>query len=56
MTRIAKSELHDEPLLSIPAVIDRVDAIHGDDVHELAATLLSEPATLTLIGPFADAG
>jgi len=56
MTRIAKSELHDEPLLSIPEVIDRVDAIHGDDVHELAATLLSEPATLTLIGPFADAG
>jgi predicted Zn-dependent peptidase len=55
MTRIAKSELHDEPLLAIPDVIHQVDRVKGSDVHELAHALLSEPATLTLIGPFARA-
>jgi predicted Zn-dependent peptidase len=52
MTRIAKAELHGEPLLSIQQLIDRVDAITPEQVHELAAELMSTPPTLTIIGPF----
>lgn len=52
MTRIAKAELHGEPLLSIQDLIERVDAITPEQVHELAAELMSTPPTLTVIGPF----
>jgi len=52
MTRIAKSELHDEPLLSIDALLDRVDAVKAEDVHGLAAELLAGDHGLAIIGPF----
>ncbi|MDO8307293.1 MAG: pitrilysin family protein [Actinomycetota bacterium] len=52
MTRIAKSELHGDPLLGIDDLLGRVDAVTGDDVREVARDLLSAPTTLAVIGPF----
>ncbi|MDP1878649.1 MAG: pitrilysin family protein [Actinomycetota bacterium] len=52
MTRIAKSELHGDPLLGIDDLLGRVDAVTGDDVREVARDLLSVPTTLAVIGPF----
>lgn len=52
MTRIAKSELHGEPLLDIPAVIDHIDAVSARQVHELADLLFDVRPTLTVVGPF----
>jgi len=52
MTRIAKAELHGEPLLGIQQLIERVDAITPAQVHELAEDLMSTSPTLTVIGPF----
>ena len=52
MTRIAKSELHDDPLLSIDQLLDRVDHVTADDIRSVAAELLTAPTTLAVIGPF----
>ena len=52
MTRIAKSELHADPLLSIDQLLARVDAVTSDDIREVAHDLLTAPATLAVIGPF----
>ncbi len=52
MTRIAKSELHDDPLLSIDGLLAHVDAVTSDDVRTIARDLLTAPATLAVIGPF----
>ncbi|MCX6434339.1 MAG: pitrilysin family protein [Actinobacteria bacterium] len=52
MTRIAKSELHDDPLLSIDGLLAHVDAVTADDVRTIARDLLTAPATLAVIGPF----
>ena len=52
MSRIAKSELHADPLLSIDDLLARIDAVNGDDVRTVARDLLSAPRTLAVIGPF----
>lgn len=52
MTRIAKSELHGDPLLSIDDLLGRVDAVTSDDIARVAAELLDAPRTLAVIGPF----
>ncbi len=52
MSRIAKSELHADPLLSIDALLAKVDAVTADDVRTVARDLLSAPTTLAVIGPF----
>ena len=52
MTRIAKSQMHDEPLLSMDALLDRVDQVSTTDVQELAESLMSKPTALAVIGPF----
>lgn len=52
MTRIAKSELHDDPLLSLDGLLARVDEVTVADIQDVAATLLTAPATLAVIGPF----
>jgi len=52
MSRIAKSELHGEPLLALSEVLARVDAVSGADIREIAAELLDAPMTLAVIGPF----
>ncbi|MBK9741050.1 MAG: insulinase family protein [Actinobacteria bacterium] len=52
MTRIAKSELHDDPLLSIDALLAKVDHVTGEDIRSVARDLLTAPTTLAVIGPF----
>lgn len=52
MTRLGKSELHGEPLLSIAEILQRVDSVTATDVDELARELLSEPLAMSVIGPY----
>jgi predicted Zn-dependent peptidase len=51
MTRLGKSELVDDELLSIDEVLARVDAVTLDDVRTLAAQLFSQPELLAIVGP-----
>lgn len=52
MSRIAKSELLHEPLLSIDSVLGKVDAVTSGEVREVARALLDGRRTLAVIGPF----
>lgn len=47
MTRIARSELHDLPLLSIDEMLDEVDKVTVDDVFGLAGELYDREALST---------
>jgi predicted Zn-dependent peptidase len=51
MTRLGKSELIDDELLSIDEVLSRVDGVTLDDVRSLAAELFSQPEILAVVGP-----
>jgi predicted Zn-dependent peptidase len=51
MTRLGKSELVDDELLSIDEVLARVEAVTLDDVRALAADLFSQPEILAIVGP-----
>ena len=51
MTRLGKSELVDDELLSIDEVLARIDAVTLDDVRTLAAQLFSQPEILAVVGP-----
>lgn len=52
MTRLGKSELHGEPLISLGESLARVDAVTPADLEEVARRLLDQPLTLAVIGPF----
>lgn len=51
MTRIGKSELVPNELLSIDASLDRINAVTLDDVHAAARDVLAAPSTLAVVGP-----
>jgi predicted Zn-dependent peptidase len=51
MTRLGKSELIDDELLSIDEVIASIDAVTLDDVRRLAAELFTQPEILAVVGP-----
>jgi predicted Zn-dependent peptidase len=51
MTRLGKSELVDDELLSIDEVLARIDAVTLDDVRLLANELFSRPEILAVVGP-----
>jgi predicted Zn-dependent peptidase len=51
MTRLGKSELVDDELLSIDEVLARIDGVTLDDVRSLAAQLFSQPEILAVVGP-----
>jgi predicted Zn-dependent peptidase len=51
MSRLGKSELVDDDLLSIDEVLARIDAVTLDDVRSLAATLFTQPEILAVVGP-----
>jgi predicted Zn-dependent peptidase len=51
MSRLGKSELVDDDLLSIDEVLARVEAVTLDDVRTLAATLFTQPEILAVVGP-----
>jgi len=52
MTRIARSQLHDEPLLSMDGLLAKVDAVTMADVREIADEFLTGAPSLAIIGPF----
>ena len=54
MTRIGKAELLDGEIPTIEEVLGRIDAVGIDEVAGLADELLAAPATLAVIGPFAE--
>jgi predicted Zn-dependent peptidase len=51
MTRLGKSELVDDELLSIDEVLRRIDAVTLDDIRALAAELFTQPEILAVVGP-----
>jgi predicted Zn-dependent peptidase len=51
MTRLGKSELVDDELLSIDEVLARIDGVTLDDVRTLAAELFAQPEILAVVGP-----
>ncbi len=51
MTRLGKSELVDDELLSIDEVLARIEAVTLEDVRTLAAELFSQPEILAVVGP-----
>lgn len=54
MTRIARSELHDEPLLSLDQLLAKIDAVTPDEINAVAGDLFNTSPRLAVIGPFAD--
>jgi predicted Zn-dependent peptidase len=54
MSRIGKSELVYDSLLSVDDILGRIEAVTLDDVREIGAEVLGRPMTLSVIGPFED--
>jgi predicted Zn-dependent peptidase len=54
MSRIAKSELVYDELLSVDELIARVDAVAMDDVRTIAHEFFSGTPALAIVGPFDD--
>jgi predicted Zn-dependent peptidase len=54
MSRIGKSELVYEELLSVDDVLAEIDAVTLDDIRAVAQDILAQPMTLTVVGPFED--
>jgi predicted Zn-dependent peptidase len=55
MTRLGKSELVYPKLEPVDEILAIIDAVTLDDVRELAATVLSQPKALAVVGPYDDA-
>jgi predicted Zn-dependent peptidase len=53
MSRIAKADLLYDELLSIDDVLRRIADVSVEDVNALARSLLGQPQTLAVVGPFA---
>jgi predicted Zn-dependent peptidase len=52
MSRLGKSEMAHGEILSVDQVLKRVDSVTLDDARRVAARVLSQPMSLTVIGPF----
>jgi predicted Zn-dependent peptidase len=52
MSRIGKSELVYDTLLSVDDILRRIEAVTLDDVREIGREVLGRPMTLSVIGPF----
>jgi predicted Zn-dependent peptidase len=52
MSRLGKSELLYDDMLSVDDLLARVDAVTVDEVRALAAELLTRPMSLAIVGPF----
>jgi predicted Zn-dependent peptidase len=55
MSRLAKSELLYGELMPVDELLARVDAVTADEVHAVAAGLLSQSMSLAVVGPFDEA-
>lgn len=52
MTRLGKAHVTGSPLLSMDELVERVEAVTGEQVTELARRLFGGPQALAVIGPF----
>jgi predicted Zn-dependent peptidase len=52
MTRLGKALVTGAPILSLDELVERVEAVTGDDVTRLARRLFDGPQVLSVIGPF----
>ena len=52
MSRLGSADVNIGELLSIDALLARIDAVTLDDVAREAAAVLEAPRALTVIGPF----
>jgi predicted Zn-dependent peptidase len=53
MSRLGKSEIAHGEILSVDQALRRIDQVTLDDTHRVAERVLSQPMTLTVLGPFA---
>lgn len=54
MSRVGKSELVYDTLMSVDEVLRRIEAVTVEDVAAVARDVLKRPLTLAVIGPYAD--
>jgi len=52
MSRLGKSEIAHGEILSVDQALRRIDHVTLDDAHRVAERVLSQPMTLTVLGPF----
>jgi predicted Zn-dependent peptidase len=52
MNRLGKSEIGHGEILTIDEVLERIDAVTAEDALRSAQRVLSQPMTLTVLGPF----
>ncbi len=51
MSRLGKADLVYDELVGLDEVVARIDAVTGDDVRAVAATLFTQPEILAIAGP-----
>jgi predicted Zn-dependent peptidase len=51
MSRLGKSELMGEPLLTIDELLAKIDGVTLEQVHAVAAQVFGRPETLAIVGP-----
>lgn len=54
MTRLGKAEVTDGELLSLDEIVERIDAVTTDGVHEMAKRLFDGNHALAVIAPFGE--
>ncbi|MFC6087255.1 M16 family metallopeptidase [Sphaerisporangium aureirubrum] len=54
MSRIGKSELVYDTLMSVDEVLARIDAVTPEEIDAVAREILVQPMSLAVIGPYAD--
>jgi len=53
MSRLGKSEISHGEILTLSQTLRRIDAVTLEDAHRVAERVLSQPMSLTVLGPFA---
>lgn len=54
MSRLGKAELVYGELMTVEEILGNIDAVTLDDTQALAANLLTQPASLAVVGPYDD--
>lgn len=54
MSRIGKSELVYERLMTVDEVLGRIEAVTSEEIAAVAEDILNRPLTLAVIGPYSD--
>lgn len=52
MSRLGEAEVLSGQLLSLDDVVEKIDAVTADDVAQVAQQILTQPQTLTVVGPY----